>query len=164
MKEWWRSYRSHLSNEPFFVHRVRSEELGLMWCLTAAKSTPIKSMAVHPPPLSRENFKRRFCEEGGGENGWKIYIYTRTRYTDRILRFIKSVRRDRISVSVIRFLRNVWLFDLQIQKVTEIGVDDLFERRGEDRWMEKYGRNKVEVKDSCESEEEEVVREDVKVV
>lgn len=30
--------------------------------------------------------------------------------------------------------------------------------------MEKYGRNKVEVKDSCESEEEEVVREDVKVV
>lgn len=93
-----------------------------------------------------------------------IYIYTRTRYTDRILRFMKSVRRDRISVSVIRFLRNVWLFDLQIQKVTEIGVDDLFERRGEDRWMEKYGRNKVEVKDSCESEEEEVVREDVKVV
>lgn len=60
------------------------------------------------------------------------YIYTH-RYTDRILRFIKSVRRDRISVSVIRFLRNVWLFDLQIQKVTEIGVDDLFERRGEDR-------------------------------
>lgn len=77
-------------------------------------------------------------------------IYVRThRYTDRILYFIKSVRKDRISVSVIRFLRNVWLFDLQIQKVTEIGRDGLF--AGGDRWTEKYGRNKVEVKDSCES-------------
>lgn len=91
------------------------------------------------------------------------YIYIH-RYTDRILYFIKSARKDRISVSVIRFLRfrNVWLFDLQIQKVTEIGGDDLFAGGG-DRSMEKYGGNKVEVKDSCESEKE-VVREDVKVV
>lgn len=69
----------------------------------------------------------------------EIYIYI---YTDRILYFIKSARKDRISVSVIRFLRfrNVWLFDLQIQKVTEIGGDDLFAGGGEIvRWRNTGG-------------------------
>lgn len=144
VKEWWRSYRSHLSNEPFFVPEVRNEELGLMWCLTAAKSTPIKSMAVHPlrTPLSwklQKTFlpgeRREYVQV---ESGWNIYIYI---YTDRILYFIKSARKDRISVSVIRFLRfrNVWLFDLQIQKVTEIGGDDLFAGGEIVRWRNTGG-------------------------